>query len=93
MTLEEIERQLIVLKESIEDILKHIYQEGVTVTGGFPEPAPPKKARKPRRRKERDFPAPDNTTGTITVKDLKDADADHPFYGRKKREKKEPVEQ
>ena len=40
------------------------------------------------RKKERDFPAP----AAPPEKDLKDADADHPFYGRKKREKKEPVQ-
>lgn len=86
MTLEEIERELIVAKDHIDQALTGIYG-GITGEMRIPEPAPPKKVRKPRRKKERDFPAP----AEIPSKDLKDADADHPFYGKKKREKKVPV--
>ncbi len=68
MTLEELERQLIIVKEGVEDILKHIYQEGITLTGAFPEPVAPKKTRKARRKKsEKEFPAPKPQPKEYTV--------------------------
>lgn len=99
MTLEELERQLIIVKEGVEDILKHVYQEGITVTGGFPEPVAPKKPRKPRRKKaEKEFPAPKPTpkptpkeytpdpdyfNDSMKSSDLPDEDVGHTFYNDK----------
>ncbi len=89
MTLEEIERELIVAKSHIDEALNGIYG-GITGEIKIHEPAPPKKVRKTRKKKERDFPAPVESP----AKDLRDddrADDSHPFYGRKRSERKASI--